>query len=280
MKKAAIIGGNKLAEYLSIELRKKNFSVFFFSRTQIRNKSFNKIIKIKNYNFKNLSKSLNLVKPDLVINLVSYTKINLIKSIKLNTVLPMNLLKWSIEENVYLVLIGTAAEYGITNKKKISENHKLKPNSVYGFTKSLQSILTNKYYKLFNNKILLFRIFNLSGDVSNQDTIIGKVNNFILNNKKSKQYKNINLGDLSSFRDYIDIKKAANIVVRMIVKNKYGIFNLGSGKITLVRKQIQMTLSKFKKLSFLEQRNKFHINENNYSCANIKKIKKALNEKN
>ena len=129
-------------------------------------------------------------------------------------------------------------------------------------------------------KILLFRIFNLSGDVSNQDTIIGKVNNFILNNKKSKQYKNINLGDLSSFRDYIDIKKAANIVVRMIVKNKYGIFNLGSGKITLVRKQIQMTLSKFKKLSFLEQRNKFHINENNYSCANIKKIKKALNEKN
>ena len=192
----------------------------------------------------------------------------------------MNLLKWSIEENVYLVLIGTAAEYGITNKKKISENHKLKPNSVYGFTKSLQSILTNKYYKLFNNKILLFRIFNLSGDVSNQDTIIGKVNNFILKNKKSKQYKNINLGDLSSFRDYIDIKKAANIVVRMIVKNKYGIFNLGSGKITLVRKQIQMTLTKFKKLSFLEQRNKFHINENNYSCANIKKIKKALNEEN
>ena len=54
MKKAAIIGGNKLAEYLSIELRKKNFSVFFFSRAQIRNKSVNKIIKIKNYNFKNL----------------------------------------------------------------------------------------------------------------------------------------------------------------------------------------------------------------------------------
>ena len=31
---------------------------------------------------------------------------------------------------------------------------------------SLQSILTNKYYKLFNNKYYLN--FNLSGDVSNR----------------------------------------------------------------------------------------------------------------
>ena len=34
----------------------------------------------------------------------------------------MNLLKWSIEENVYLVLIGTAAEYGITNKKNFRKS--------------------------------------------------------------------------------------------------------------------------------------------------------------
>ena len=98
MKIAAIIGGNKLAEYLSIELKNKNYKVYHLSRRLNKNKSFNKTIEIKSYNFRNLKKNLEIVKPDLIINLVSYTKKNLIKSMKINTILPINLLKWSIEK--------------------------------------------------------------------------------------------------------------------------------------------------------------------------------------
>ena len=276
MKIAAIIGGNKLAEYLSIELKNKKYKVYHLTRRFYKNKSFNKTIEIKSYNFRNLKKNLETVKPDLIINLVSYTKKNLIKSMKINTILPINLLKWSIENNIYLVLIGTAAEYGLVNKKKVSETNSLKPNSVYGFTKSLQSLAISKFYKLYKNRILLFRIFNLSGDISNQNTIIGKVNNFIEKNKKTKKMKILKLGDLSSMRDYINIEKAANLMVRLIKKNKYGIFNMGTGKATLVRKMVSRLFVKYKKLSFVELNNKFHINEILYSSADIKKIKKNL----
>ncbi len=278
MKIAAIIGGNKLAEYLSIELRGKKYKVYLLSRKIKKNNSFDKVFKIKNYNFKNLQKSFNLIKPDLIINLVSYTESNLLKSMIINTILPINLLKWTIKKNIYLVLIGTAAEYGLSNNKKISEKTSLRPISVYGFTKSLQSLIINKFYKLYNNKILLFRIFNLSGDVLNQKTIIGKVNNFIEKHKNTKKTKILKLGDLSSMRDYLDIKKAANQMVKLINKNKYGIFNLASGKATLVRKMVTTSLKKFKNLSFVELNNKFHINETLYSSANIKKIRKALYE--
>ena len=143
----------------------------------------------------------------------------------------------------------------------------------------MQSFIVNKYYKLYKNKILLFRVFNLCGDILNKDTIIGKVNNFIIKNKKTKTNKILHLGNLSSFRDYIDVKDAANLMVRLIIKNKYGIFNLGSGNAVSIRKIISKSFIKFKKLSFVELKNKFHINENLYSCANIKKIKKALYEK-
>lgn len=276
MKIAAIIGGNKLAEYLSIELKNKRYKVYHLSRQLNKNKHFNKTVKIKSYNFRNLKKNLETVRPELIINLVSYTKKNFITSMKINAVLPINLLKWSIENNIYLVLIGTAAEYGFVNKKKLSETNSLKPNSVYGFTKSLQSLVISKFYKLYKNRFLLFRIFNLSGDISNQNTMIGKVNNFIKKNEKTKKMKILELGDLSSTRDFIDIEKAANLMVRLIIKNKYGIFNLGTGKATLVRKMVSRLFVKYKKLSFVELNNKFHINEILYSSANIKKIKKNL----
>ena len=74
MKIAAIIGGNKLAEYLSIELKNKRYKVYHLSRQLNKNKHFNKTVKIKSYNFRNLKKNLETVRPELIINLVSYTK--------------------------------------------------------------------------------------------------------------------------------------------------------------------------------------------------------------
>ena len=220
MKKVAILGGNKLAKYISIKLRKNKYKTYYLSRKYKINSSFNKTYKVRNYNFDILKKKLNSIKPKVIINLISFTGDDFLKSIKINTLLPIDILKWSIENKAYLVLIGTAAEYGTSNKKIVSERDKLKPNSVYGYTKSLQSIIVNKYYSLFKNEILLLRIFNLSGDIINKDTIIGKVNNFILKNKNKKNKKILKLGDLSSKRDYIDVSRASNIAANLIFKKK------------------------------------------------------------
>ena len=66
----------------------------------------------------------------------------------------------------------------------------------------------------------------------------------------------------------------------MINKKEGGVFNLGSGKPILVRKLIQNMFNKYKNLSFTELNNKFHNNETQYIYADLKKLKKILNEKN
>ena len=60
MKIAAIIGGNKLAEYLSIELKNKKYIVYHLSRRIYKNKSLYKTIVIESYNFRNLKKNLEI----------------------------------------------------------------------------------------------------------------------------------------------------------------------------------------------------------------------------
>jgi nucleoside-diphosphate-sugar epimerase len=278
--RAVILGGNNFANYLSIELEKFKFETYHLSRKFKKKLPFKKNIKLINYEFNNFEKKLNEIDPKIIINLISYTGNDLKKAIKINSILPSKIIKYSIKKKISLILIGSSSEYGSTKKKKIPETNILKPISVYGYSKSLQSKRVKKINIKQRKNILLFRVFNLSGNISDKNTLMGKVNNFISRNNKNKKKKILNLGNLSSFRDFIDIVKASKIIVKLIVKKKYGIFNLGSGKSILVRKMIKKLFKKHKNLSFNELVNKMNKNKLQYSCADLNKLNKALNEKN
>lgn len=279
MKKAVILGGNNLSKYLSKELKKKNYKIFHLIRNEISSNQLSNTVIIKSFNLKSIENKLNSIRPDLIINLINTRDKNLAKCIKINTVIPINIISWVIKNNSFLVLIGSSSEYGNdSKKKKMTENFCLIPDNSYGFSKYILSSVVHSYNKIFHNKILHFRIFNISGDILNRDTLVGKVNYFI--NKNKNKNKTLHLGNLSSYRDYIDIKVVAKIVVKMINKKEGGVFNLGSGKPILVRKLIQKMFNKYKNLSFTELNNKFHNNETQYIYADLKKLKKILNEKN
>ena len=280
MNKAVILGGNKLAFYLSNELQKNNFLTYHLSRKFQKNLDINKFIKLKDYKFENLKKKLKDISPKIVINLISYTGNDLKESIKVNSKLSNKIIKFCLDENFFLVLLGSSAEYGITEKKYITEKQKLNPISPYGFSKSLQSIYVKKLLRVKKNKILLLRIFNLSGDIDNKSTIIGKINNFITKNKKANKRKTLKLGSLSAIRDFIDITKSAKIIISLIIKKRCGVFNLGSGKPTIVRNLVKKLFKQYKNLDFIELNNRFEKNKLHYSCADLSKLNKSLNEKN
>ena len=280
MNKAVILGGNKLAFYLSNELQKNNFLTYHLSRKFQKNLDINKFIKLKDYKFENLKKKLKDISPKIVINLISYTGNDLKESIKVNSKLSNKIIKFCLDENFFLVLLGSSAEYGITEKKYITEKQKLNPISPYGFCKSLQSIYVKKLLRVKKNKILLLRIFNLSGDIDNKSTIIGKINNFITKNKKANKRKTLKLGSLSAIRDFIDITKSAKIIISLIIKKRCGVFNLGSGKPTIVRNLVKKLFKQYKNLDFIELNNRFEKNKLHYSCADLSKLNKSLNEKN
>ena len=71
----------------------------------------------------------------------------------------------SSECKARILLIGSAAEYGAIDEEEnpIAETHPLKPISIYGLTKVLQTQLMDYYYRMHQINIVMARTFNILG---------------------------------------------------------------------------------------------------------------------
>lgn len=278
MKNIIIIGGNELALNLINKISKK----FIVSQIVRKKKNFcKKEYLVKDYNASEVIKILSIEKPDFVFNFVSCRRDNLKWCLYYNVFLSLCLIQWlKKNKNTKLVLFGTSAEYGDSEKKVVSEKDLVNPQSFYGLTKYIQSFLVENFILFYNYNILVLRIFNLKGKIYNPTTLVGKINLFIKKNHLIKKNKKINLGNLGSYRDFISLNQTSKIILKLMEKPYKGIFNIGSGKAVLVRTLVKNMFKKYKNLHFAEKKKKFHISERDYIVADIKKIKKLLNEKN
>ena len=125
MKKVVILGGNKLAFYLSCELQKENYLTFHLSRKFQKKSHLYKFVKLQNYNFQNLKKKIKDINPEIIINLISYTGNNLQECIKVNSKLPNKIIRYCNICKISLVLLGSSAEYGITKKNTLQKGRNL-----------------------------------------------------------------------------------------------------------------------------------------------------------
>ena len=226
----------------------KNYNSFFFKNT------------------KNILKKLNEIRPDLIVNFASYLNVNINKAYEVNLKIPLVLLKWlKNNKKTKLILIGTAAEYGHPKKNPVKENAILKPENIYSLTKSLQSMLFSKFTHRFNLNVCLVRIFNLYGETNNNKTLVGKINNFFKANTMDK----LSVSNLSCYRDYIHIKKAARMLSDVCQKGKKGcIYNICSSKPMLVRSIVKKILQK-KRLIFKNSINEKKIYLKKYSNVKV-----------
>lgn len=273
MESVVIIGGNSLALELIKNYRKKKFKIYYLVRKKKKNISNQFLINLRK---KNIINFLNLKKPKVIINLVSSYSNNPSISFKANVNLPIWLLDWTTSNRkCRLVLIGSAAEYGKIKKKQVNESTKLNPISVYGISKSIQSIVAKYYYDNYKTNFLLLRLFNLKGKIFNKNLLVGKINNFFKNHKSKKTV--LQLGNLSNYRDYIDEKLVAKYIVKLVKKSPDGeIINVGSGKPILVRNLVKDYFAKYKNFKYKENINKNKTSDPKYIFANIKKLNKII----
>lgn len=262
-KKVLIITGNYLALNLAI-LLKNNYEIFFLLRKKKKIfKNYNSFIF---NNTKNILKYLDEIKPNLIVNFASYLNANINKSYEVNLKIPIILLKWlRNNKKTKLILLGTAAEYGHPKKNPVKENSILKPENLYGLTKSMQSILFQKFVERFNLNVCLVRIFNLYGEAINNKTLVGKINNFFKKNIKDK----LSVSNLSCYRDYIHINKAARLLLNVCQKGKRGfVYNICSGKPMLVRSLVKKIIQN-RKLVFKNSINEKKIYLKKYSNVKV-----------
>ena len=139
-----------------------------------------------------------------------------------------------IEEdiNTRVILIGSAAEYGIVspNENPIKENRALCPVTVYGLSKAFQTQLGIYFAQNSNIEILIARMFNLQAPGLSEQLFIGRMEKQITAFLRG-EIKEIVAGNLDSQRDYISVDKAIEQLNMIAKKGKSGeVYHIASGQ--------------------------------------------------
>ena len=183
-------------------------------------------------NSKSVSDLIEGSKPDLIFNsAVSYEE-NFSEAVSVNVIGSQNILE-SVHRlglKARVILIGSAAEYGNVSAQEnpIPETRVLKPYSIYGMTKALQTSLAH-FYAPLGVDVIVARLFNISGRGLSERTVLGSVEKQIEELKKS-QRTSIEVGDLDVIRDYISAEDAAKKLMKIVSYGKTGeVYNVASG---------------------------------------------------
>lgn len=192
---------------------------------------------------------------------------------KVNCLGTLNVLRASLKYNISKIIYSsTSSYYGLINTVPFQEDMNRDCLNPYSYTKIIGEDLCQMYHRLYDMNIIVLRYFNVYG--RRQPTkgqyapVVG------IFQKQFSQNKELTIvGDGTQRRDYThidDIIKANLSAVKSNLKNKYEIFNVGTGKNYSVLELAKLIGNKF---IFIPCRK----GEAQETLADISKIKKYLN---
>jgi len=118
-----------------------------------------------------------------------------------------------LEIDPTVVIIGSAAQYGVTDPKDnpITENHKQNPTNFYGLVKKWQEELALFYYSTYGLKVVCTRPSNFIGKG------LSKLLTGFLTEQFSKPDEKIKLEITSkeAVRDYIDVRDVSRALIEL-----------------------------------------------------------------
>jgi len=199
------------------------------------------------------------------IHLNFYIKENKINILKNNREID-KVVKICSEKKLFLIFPSTAC-FKYKNKKRTSNNINVINHYTYSKKQCEKKIL------LSNLKYCILRIFNVyGGDIKNRYYI-----SFIVNQFYKK--KNLVLKFKNNYRDYIHVNDLCNLIYKVIIKNKTGIYEAGSGQSISIQKLvflIKNIYSKYRTINFVKP---YKTKNNFYSLSKIKKTMKTFDWK-
>jgi GDP-mannose 4,6-dehydratase len=241
-------GGSYLAEHI---LKKtKNIKIFGLYRSNgykdLLKKNTNKKIsffKVDLKNFPKLKKIIQGINPDVVFHMASNADVrasfdNPIEFTNNNNLITVNLLESfrQLKQDPIIVICSTSEVYGAVTKKDvpINENQKIAPVNPYAVSKTFQDLLSQVYFKSFNLKIIITRMFSYTNSRRNNLFQTAFANQIAeIEKGKLKQLKH---GNLKSIRTFVDIDDAMEAYWLAAKKGKIGeVYNIGGNKIISVK---------------------------------------------
>lgn len=241
-------GGSYLAEHI---LKKdKNIKIFgvykSYGYKELLKKASKKRIsffKVDLKDFYKLKIILKKVNPDIVFHIASNADVrdsfdNPIEITNNNNLITVNLLESirQLKQDPVIIICSTSEVYGAVTKKEIpiDENQRIAPVNPYAVSKAFQDLLSQVYFKSFNLKVIITRMFSYTN--ARRDNLFQTAfANQIAKIEKGK-VKELKHGNLKSIRTFVDIEDAMEAYWLAAKKGKIGeIYNIGGDKIISVK---------------------------------------------
>jgi GDP-4-dehydro-6-deoxy-D-mannose reductase len=126
-----------------------------------------------------------------------------------------------------ILLVGSAAEYGPTDRRPAEESRPARPVNEYGRSKLAQTLLGRQYAHDAGLHIVIARTFNVFGPGMPARTVIGAACAQLAGGAAADALR---LGRLDSFRDFIDVRDAVRLYWQLALRGAAGeVYNVCSG---------------------------------------------------
>lgn len=234
-----------VGNHLSTHLLKLGWQVSGFDKRAVASESNIFIGDIADGNV--FQSVLSECKPDVIFHLAG-----LIKSTRPEMLYHANLLSTvTLFESVLetgqhpvVIVASSSAVYGSGfGGRPITEKFRPRPATHYGVSKLTQETATLRYFDTFQLPVMIVRMFNLLGPGQSPDLACSAFARQIALAEVSGDHK-IVTGDLSAYRDFVDVRDTVRAFALLAEKGKSGqIYNVCSGRAVLMRKCLDVILS-------------------------------------
>ncbi|MEX2007661.1 MAG: GDP-mannose 4,6-dehydratase [Candidatus Levyibacteriota bacterium] len=260
MKKALVTGAGGFAGgYLTEHLLSKGFSVIgtYLFDSQLKSSSNNENkIDLEKLNLLDLDATSKLVKkisPTHVFHLAALTSPsesfdNPSETITNNISAQVNLLEGlrGMHSDAKILIVSSADIYGLVNKEDIpiDEETPLMPVNPYAVSKLAQDFLGLQYFLSYGLKIVRVRPFNHIGPRQSPRFVVSSFAKQIAEIEKGKKEKTIHVGNLSTKRDFTDVRDMVQAYLLALEKGELGeVYNIGNGVSYKISEILDMLLS-------------------------------------
>jgi GDP-4-dehydro-6-deoxy-D-mannose reductase len=175
--------------------------------------------------------------PGMIIHLAGQNHGSLAGLLESNVLATQNLLDaaCALRNPVRVLVTGSSAEYGYAGDGPIPESAPLRPVGPYGISKVATELLAFSYQAIRHLSVAVVRPFNLVGPGQSEAYVCGKIVRQVAEIEEGKR-EEISLADLSSRRDFIDVRDMAVACWSLGSLPEFPdrcagkAFNIGSGK--------------------------------------------------
>jgi GDP-4-dehydro-6-deoxy-D-mannose reductase len=161
----------------------------------------------------------------------SATAMELYRANVLGTAALLDAARWLGRPELKIVLLGSSAQYGAASDNPITEESIADPVTIYGVSKACCDMMGRALFKETGQSVFRARAFNVVGPGQNTAFLQGRVVEQITEAEGGRLPPVVTTGDLSAYRDFIDVRDVAAGLIAIAKSGNAGeAYNLCSGR--------------------------------------------------